>query len=121
MTSKKTTIHHEGTISYWSAYDARYVRHASLADLADREIAAMPARERDRVLRAVERARGARAEYRIEALSDHDLRSVNPRSPSLSAYEYGAACAVQERPIDGGATREVWRGYSDATRIMEGS
>lgn len=39
------------------------------------------------------------------------LRNIDPRSPILSAAEYGLACFLQGRTLDCGATPEARRAY----------
>lgn len=47
--SIKTTYHRDGTITYWSVYQQRFVSRA--ADVPHRELAAMSSEEREKVLR----------------------------------------------------------------------
>lgn len=47
--SIKTTYHRDGTVTYWSVYQQRWVSHA--ADVPDQELAAMSSEEREKVLR----------------------------------------------------------------------
>lgn len=49
----RTTIHRDGTVTYWSVYEQRWYDHAF--GVPDRELAAMRYDERERVLRAMAR------------------------------------------------------------------
>lgn len=51
----KTTLHRDGTVTYWSVYRQAWVRGAS--DVPDEELAAMEGRERERVSRHLQRHR----------------------------------------------------------------
>lgn len=52
---RTTTIHRDGTVSYWSVYEQTRVIRAHT--VPDREIAAMGPRERARVIRALAEAK----------------------------------------------------------------
>jgi len=47
--SIKNTYHRDGTVTYWSVYNQVWVGHSS--DVPDRELAAMPSDERQKVQR----------------------------------------------------------------------
>lgn len=47
-----------------------------------------------------------------------ELRDIDRRSPALTAEECGAACAVQGRPLDAGATLAARRGYALAEQML---
>lgn len=45
----KTTLHRDGTVTYWSVYNQEWKRHTDY--VPDRELAAMGDAERERVMR----------------------------------------------------------------------
>ena len=51
----RTTIHRDGTVTYWSVYQQQWQR-ASAAALSDATLASLGARDRARVARALARA-----------------------------------------------------------------
>lgn len=55
--TRQATCHRDLTVSYWSVYQGRWVSHATF--VPDEELAAMGDRERERVLRHLERLRRA--------------------------------------------------------------
>lgn len=46
------------------------------------------------------------------------LRAIDLRSALNSAWAYGAACALQARTLDVGATYEASRGYEEGARYL---
>lgn len=48
-TTYKTTYHRDGTVTYWSVHQQTWKRHA--AHVPNKELAAMSADEREKVLR----------------------------------------------------------------------
>lgn len=53
MTSTKPTMHRDGTITYWSVYEQRWIKR--VVAVPDRELAAMNSDERERTLRHLSR------------------------------------------------------------------
>jgi len=49
----KSTYHRDGTISYWSTYQQVWIRSPA-AQISDEDFLAMPAKERDHVVRHID-------------------------------------------------------------------
>ena len=45
----KTTLHRDGTVTYWSAHQQRWERHT--AWISDEDLAALPSEDRGRVIK----------------------------------------------------------------------
>jgi len=54
MTRTKSTLHRDGTVTYWSVYDQQWVKRAAYVPPTD--LAAMSMAERDRVMEHVDAA-----------------------------------------------------------------
>ena len=71
----RPTIHRDGTVTYWSVYQQVWRTRVPIATVSDRDLAAMPEQERNRVLRARQSQEPPRGWGKIEG----DRAEAEPR------------------------------------------
>ena len=94
MQAFHTTIHKDGTVTYWSVYQQQWVRR--VLRVPDQELAAMSADERARVVRAIPYLR---AEDRISStpeLEEHRETILYGWEEGDEHYEWAATCDLAE-------------------------
>lgn len=55
-----TTFHRDGTVTIWSVYQQRWIRHIEPEDISDTTLATLTGEERARIVRLIARRAGAK-------------------------------------------------------------